>query len=202
VSTTTLWLIAVGAALAALALGLLALLLRRAPARGNDEQHEAAPDLEAQRLRDAAWFASTLELDALSLRIVEAALAACRGDGAAVGVRRPGAGSPIVEALYLSDDELAWLAPGLRADNESAAVMRYPNGEPDSVDERIKTTLIVPLPGRQGDSVGNVAVVWRRDLQGGVDEQLQLLDGIAKAAWSAIDNAFRFEEAQASRPRT
>jgi GAF domain-containing protein len=156
--------------------------------------------VEAQRLRDAAWFAATLELDALSLRIVEAALAACEADGAAIGVRRPTDGSPILEALHLSEEELAWLLPGLQAENETAAVLRYPNGAGAPAEERIKTTLMVPLPGRHGDTVGNLAVVWRRDLRGRVDEQLQMLDGIANAAWSAIDNAFRFEEAQAARP--
>jgi GAF domain-containing protein len=192
-STTALWLLAAGAALAALAFGALAVVLRRLPAA----PREAADlDREAQRLREAAWFAATLDLGALALRIVEAALAASEADGAAVLIHPSDDVPGALETLQLAPAETDWIVNGLTAGNESSAIMRYPDVESAPGEERIKTALFVPVPGPSGEPFGTLAAVWRRDLGDEADGRLAVLDGVAGLAWPAIDNARRYERAR------
>ena len=216
-STATVWLVAGGAALAAVVFGALAVVLRRPPAAAHGvalppanagdgraaASASAVPDAdwtvaraadEERRLRDAAAFAATLDLNELSHRVLEATVAACGADAAAIGIREPGGEGSLVQAVDLSDAEIGWLSSGLEAKNESAAIMRYPRDGSRPNGDRIRTAVIVPLLGRDGDHVGNLAALWRRDLARGADERLAILEGIAEAAWSAVDNARRFHE--------
>jgi hypothetical protein len=200
-STTALWVIAGVAALAAAAFGTLAYVLHRqaaASARSASEER----DQETQRLRDAAWFAATLELDALALRIVEAALAACDADGTAIALRPVGNARGSFEALHLAPAEIEWISRGLEAESAGAAIMRYPDVESQPGEERIKTALFVAIPGLYGEPSGSLAAAWRRDLGDGADQRLAILEGVANSAWPALENARKYEQATAPRIRS
>lgn len=192
-STLALWLVAAGAALAAAAFGALAYVLRRTPvaAAARPERLER----ETQQLRDAAWFAATLELDALALRVVEAGLAACEADGAAVSLRPSTDAAGAFEALHLAPAEIEWISRGLQDESDGAAIMRYPDVESQPGEERIKTAVFVPIPGLHGEPSGMLAAVWRHDLADEADRRLGVLEGVADSAWPAVDNARKYEAA-------
>lgn len=154
----------------------------------------AAREGEIQRLRNAAWFAATLDLDSLALRLVEAALSTCAADAAAVTVDRLSVQLPLFKALNLSEQELSWLPTELE-DEETTPVRRDRSRGVET--SGLATELAVPLPGRDGRAVGKLAVLWRCHLQEQVEDRLRALEDVASTAWSAVENARRFEQVSA-----
>lgn len=161
-----------------------------------DGERVIAPqDGEIQRLRHAAWFGATLDFEALALRIMEAAFATCAADAAAVTVDRLSVPTPLIKALNLSEHELLWLSTKFEEDEENSSIISYPSRGVDTGD--LETALVVPLSGRDGRPVGKLAALWRRNLAE-ADDRLRALEDVAAVAWSAVENARRFEELSAT----
>jgi diguanylate cyclase (GGDEF)-like protein len=155
---------AVVAALATLVVVLLTLLVAR---RRRDEE-------EGRRSRTLAELSSSIDLDEVLSRTLEAAGAVPGADAALVSMQGPD-GKPLVVTLGLSAEE---------AERQAVA------GSPDGRQARS-----VPLAGESGRF--GYLTVFSRSAGGPLDERaLADLEALAERAGPALDNARRFREAR------
>ena len=201
ISAVTLWLVALGAASGSALLALLSLALwLRAPAPV--ARVDAAPSGKAtadhevdelRRLREEAWFGRTVDLPALSSRLLDAVIRSCAPDAAAIAIRRSEPERPLIESRGLTPHELEWLEAMLAAGNESEIVTRYVRESAEDSDRQIRTVLLVPLRDADGDAVGNVSAIWRTDLEQEADARLLELTRVVGIAAGSLENALRFD---------
>lgn len=200
-SSLTIWIIAISAAGAALLFGLLALVLAR-PGRGAREEQAAGStaqvdDAEFDRLRIIADLATTIDLSELCGRVLTAALGTAGADAGAIAVECQAPVPSIVESVGLTSSDLEWLAHPLKAPNDSSIITRYLYEGPDGIDQRFGTALLVPLHDAQGESLGNLAALWRADLGAEADVRVRALESAVNDAAAAITNAVRFHQVSA-----
>jgi GGDEF domain-containing protein len=159
-----------------------------------------APQAEPSQPAGHVAFDVTLELVPLVRAIAEAAVGRCAADGAAVSVHEPSEHGQVIATLHLADYEERWVEPIVSAATAGPSITRYvdPDGSvPEDDDGAIATTIVVPLRDAEGDQVGNVVAVWRRDLRNEVDARLAELEAIVQDARAVLDNAIRFRRLQA-----
>ncbi len=217
---TTTW-VAVGAAIgsAALALALGATLIvvlvrarrREEPQidvarmlRDSDERFERTLEDVSGKLRQArddlrrshrvSALASTIDLDVLSERILEAALGLEGVDAGALSVPRLDE-EPLIATAGLTAEEAKRQA--LPTDPEAGAgavtiVYRYPEDDADPA--RIGGGLAVPLDGADAP-VGMLAVFWRGRSRELSEADVAALEELAADAGRAVENAIRFRDA-------
>ncbi len=218
---TTTW-VAVGAAIGsaaialALALLVLVLLLRSRRNRGpdmnvermlreSDERFEQMLEnlsRELERARDdlrrsnrLSGLASTIDLDVLAERVLDAALELPGVDAATLAVPRPEE-EPLLATAGMSREEAERQALPPTPETGARAVAiayRYAPGDaPDAT--RICGGLAVPLAG--GDTaVGTLAVFWRGREREPSEQELAALEELAAGAGPAIENATRYRDA-------
>jgi diguanylate cyclase (GGDEF)-like protein len=209
---------AIGSAAIALALSLVLLVFvlrsrrRRKPdadvarmLRESDERFEQmlenlSRELERARedLRQSnrlSGLASTIDLDVLGERILDAALELPRVDAATVSIPRPDE-EPLLATAGMSREEAERqaLLPTPETDARAVAVA-YRYSEADEPDEmRICGGLAVPLTA--GDlAVGTLAVFWRGKEREPSEHQLAALEELAAGAGPAVENAIRYRDA-------
>jgi diguanylate cyclase (GGDEF)-like protein len=218
---TTTW-VAVGAAIGsaalalALSLAVFVLLLRlrrdRKPdpdvarmLQDSDERFEQMLEnlsRELERAREdlrrshhLSGLASTIDLDALGERILEAALELPWVDAATLGVPRPDEEPLLATAgMSIAEAERQALPPTPEAGARAVAIAyRYSErSEPDEA--RICGGLSVPLAGSDA-SVGTLAVFWRGSEHEPSDRELAALEELAAGAGPAVENAIRYRDA-------
>lgn len=138
---------------------------------------------------------ATLELEPLLRKVLETAVAESAADGAAASVRDAAADGPVAETMQLDDHERDWVDPILRAETVVPSITRYV-GAQSPPDAGIATTIVVPLRDADGEAIGSLVAVWRRDIGDEVDARLADLEALADHARVAIDNAVRFRRIQ------
>jgi diguanylate cyclase (GGDEF)-like protein len=206
--------LAVGAVVLALAFSILVVLsLRRRPAPvasspGRPEKHELARALEAareetRRARELGKIASSLDLDGVLARALEAANR-LPGVDAAMIVLPEGGGTddeePIVATAGMSADEAVRQPVGGPPTGQAARAVRiaysYTREEAATDGELIRGGVSVPLRDNEEELIGTLAIFWRGREHEPTDEELALLEELAASAGPAIENARRFRQAR------
>jgi len=152
---------------------------------------------ETRRSRVLADLASSIDLDEVLSRTLEAADAVPGADAALVSMQGPD-GKPLVVTLGLSSEEAERQAvagpPDGRQARSISVSYRYGEGL-SSERERIRCGLAVPLAGESGRF--GYLTVFSRSGDGALDERVVAeLEALAERAGPAIDNAKRFREAR------
>jgi diguanylate cyclase (GGDEF)-like protein len=222
--TTTTW-IAVGLAVGAAGLALVAIVAAIVLARGRQTSPRSAalvpagsgPQLEqrlaeleraladareeSHRTRLLGGVRASLDLDAVVQKTLEVASAIDGVDAAMVllpGTEGEGQASPYVATVGMSSDEAAEqpLAPPAEGKTTRTVALSYRyDGEANGTN-LIRGGVAVPLKSEGADAMGTLAVFWRRSTDEATDAQVAAVEELAVAAGPAIDNARRFREAR------
>jgi diguanylate cyclase (GGDEF)-like protein len=141
---------------------------------------------------------STIDLDEVLARTLEAAGATVGVEGAMVVLRNGDAGAPLVATVGLSAEE----AEGQPATGDwgrrRAAIISYLYGAEGEIGEPLRGSVQVPIrsdPDQVG-VVGTLSVFWRSSDTKPDEEQVSHLEELALRAGPAILNARRFQEAR------
>lgn len=154
----------------------------------------------AQPSLRVAKFHETVDLAPILRAIAHSARADCGADGAAAAVHDSRDEPGIAETLELADYERAWVEPILGAVTVVPSITRYVGAQAipeDEAYEAIATTVVVPLREPDGDPIGNLVAIWRRDIGDEADARLNELETLADDARMALGNAIRFRRLQA-----
>ena len=211
---------AIGAVVLAIALAIAVVVLvsrsRRAPTAQLEQMlHESsarfegmlgdlARDLEraqeeSRRSRALSTIGSTIDLDAVLSRTLEAAATLPRVDAAMVVVPQGEAG-PMIATLGMSADEASRqpvTGPPDGPDARAVAIRyRYDTDQSQNDGELIRGGLVVPLRNDGEELIGTLAVFWRGAERDASDDELAMLEDLAASSGPAIENAKRFREAR------
>jgi diguanylate cyclase (GGDEF)-like protein len=158
-----------------------------------DQAHE-----ETARSRQLAEIGSTIDLDEVLARTLEAAGAVLGVDGAMVVLATDDKGGPLVATVGLSELEAAGNPGGVAPDwtHQRAAIVSYLYPEEQGPIDPIRGSVAVPLRGEGDDAIGTLWAFWRSSERNPSDEQIELIEELAVRAGPAIENARRFQEAR------
>jgi diguanylate cyclase (GGDEF)-like protein len=209
--------IAVGLALGAVVVALMAAIvvlvsLRRKPAPpdvGRDEpaNHELTRALddareETRRAREVAEIATSVDLDTVLARVLEAA-GRLRGiDAAMVVLPRSEGGSeePLVASIGMTAEEAVRQPVSGPPSGQPARAVRiaysYTGDEANEGESLFRGGLSVPLRDEDDETIGTLAAFWRGSDREVSDTELAHLEELALRAGPAIENARRFREAR------
>src|SRR5919201_6292230 len=213
-------LVAVGTAVATLALVSIALFLRsrRSSGGGQEQMLELVSEMnarmeamvrelsesleraqeEGRRNRYLTELAGSIDLDEVLSRTLEAGGAVPGVDAALVSISSDGPEPPIIATLGLSTEEAERQAISGPPDGHEARaislVYQYPSGLDDSAD-LIHAGLAVPVPGEAGP-IGFLTVYSRAADHRFAEDEIRELEQLAQRAGPAIENARRFREAR------
>jgi diguanylate cyclase (GGDEF)-like protein len=206
--------VAVGAALVALVASavLLVIVLRRPakeqlPAlpvgRGAPEAAERAlveARVESERSRRLSDIATTIDLDAVLERTLEAAVST-DGVDAAMTVIRQNEEEPLVATLGMTSEEAARQPVSSSPSGSGARAVRISYrydeaGDPEPGGPLIRGGVAVPLGEEHVGTVGTLAVFWRKGDRVPADEDIADLEALARTSAPAIRNAQEFREAR------
>jgi diguanylate cyclase (GGDEF)-like protein len=206
--------VAVGAALVALVASavLLVIVLRRPakeqlPAlpvgRGAPEAAERAlveARVESERSRRLSDIATTIDLDAVLERTLEAAVST-DGVDAAMTVIRQNEEEPLVATLGMTSEEAARQPVSSSPSGSGARAVRISYrydeaGDPEPGGPLIRGGVAVPLREEHVGTVGTLAVFWRKGDRVLADEDIADLEALARTSAPAIRNAQEFREAR------
>jgi GAF domain-containing protein len=154
-------------------------------------------EAESRRSRSLERLGTTLDLDHVLTRTLEAATAVARADAGLVSLEAVG-GKPLVATLGLSSEAhrhaVAGPPDGRRARSISIAYA-YPPEELDRDGGLVHSGLAVPLPG-DGDAIGVLVVFSRSPSRRFEEHDVGGLEELAGRAGPAIENARRFRDAR------
>jgi diguanylate cyclase (GGDEF)-like protein len=159
---------------------------------------ERAQD-ENRRFRQLTGIGSSIDLDSVISRALEAAATLAVVDAAMIVVPQEDEG-PLITTLGMSAEEAArHPVGGPPAGREGRAVTISYDYRPEQVEsdgELIRGGLVVRLKSDTGDAIGTLAVFWRDAERKATDEEIALLEELAAISGPSIDNAHRFREAR------
>jgi diguanylate cyclase (GGDEF)-like protein len=158
---------------------------------------------DARRIRQLGEIATTIDLDEVLTRALEAAVE-LHGMDAGMIVLPQSEGSAIREPLMatygMSAEEASRQPVGGPPDGHGARAVRiaysYTPAESGKDGELIRGGVAVPLKSDDGETIGTLAVFWRGREHEPADEDLAELERLAASAGPAIENARRFREAR------
>jgi diguanylate cyclase (GGDEF)-like protein len=157
---------------------------------------------EGRRARRLGEIGSTIDLDAVLTRTLEAATALEGVDCAMVVLPSTEAntGDPLVATLGMSVEEAAAQPTAIPPDGRVARAMRvaysYTREEAEEDGELVRGGLAVPLRGEEGETIGTLAVFWRGGEYEPSEEDIALIEDLASSAGPSLENARRFREAR------
>lgn len=201
-----------GTGLAVLVL-LFLLLRRRAPSRELETiLRESSTRVEAMlsdlttaldqaqertvRSQQLAEIGSTIDLDEVLARTLEAAGAVLGVDGAMIALDDRGPRGPLLATVGLTEEEAA-AQPGTPDwGRRRAAIVSYLYPAAADAGEPVRGSVQVPIRGEGDGALGTLSVFWRNSERQLADEELELLEELARRAGPAIENARRFQEAR------
>jgi diguanylate cyclase (GGDEF)-like protein len=163
--------------------------LQGALARANDE---------GRRNQFLGELTSSLDLDEVLDRSLEAALTVSGADAALLSIGEPN-GTPLIATLGLSTEEAEHQAiagpPDGREIRSIGITYRYSDAELDHGSDLIHGGVAVPV-STEMVRVGMLAVFTRTPGRGIPEEKVEELEELARRAGPAIENARRFREAR------
>ncbi|MDQ3867360.1 MAG: diguanylate cyclase [Actinomycetota bacterium] len=205
------------AAVAALALVVFYVVSRRKAAgsdldgrlaTSNERLEEKLADLardleraqaENRRARELAAIGSTIDLDSIVSRTLEAAAALEFVDAAMIVVGQED-GGPVIATFGMTTDEAArqpiGAPPSGRAARAIEIAYRYAAEDAPGDGELIRGGVVVPLRSDADEAVGTLAVFWRTREREPSESELAALEDLAATAGPAIENGRRFREAR------
>jgi diguanylate cyclase (GGDEF)-like protein len=217
--TTTTVLVAVGAAVATLALVSIALFLRsrRSSGGGQEQMLELVSEMnarmeamvrelsesleraqeEGRRNRYLTELAGSIDLDEVLSRTLEAGGAVPGVDAALVSITS-GSEKPIVATLGLSAEEAHRQAISGPPDGHEARAISLVYQYPPTLEgmaDLVHSGLAVPVPG-EAEPIGFLIVYSRSPEHRFAEEEIRELEELAQRAGPAIENARRFREAR------
>jgi len=162
----------------------------------------ARAEQESRRARQLGEIGSTIDLDGVLTRTLEAA-AALEGVDCAMVVlpsTEANTGDPLVATLGMSVEEAAAQPTAIPPDGRAARAMRvaysYTREEAEEDGALIRGGLAVPLRDEEGETIGTLAVFWRGGEYEPSEEDIALLEDLASSAGPSLENARRFREAR------
>jgi diguanylate cyclase (GGDEF)-like protein len=162
----------------------------------------ARAEQESRRARQLGEIGSTIDLDGVLTRTLEAA-AALEGVDCAMVVlpsTEANTGEPLVATLGMSVEEAAAQPTATPPDGRAARAMRvaysYTHEEAEEDGGLIRGGLAVPLRDEEGETIGTLAVFWRGGEYEPSEEDIALLEDLASSAGPSLENARRFREAR------
>jgi diguanylate cyclase (GGDEF)-like protein len=162
----------------------------------------ARAEQESRRARQLGEIGSTIDLDTVLTRTLEAAVALEEVECAMVMLPSTAAntGEPLVATLGMSVEEAAAQPTAIPPDGRSARAMRvsytYTREEAEEDGELIRGGLAVPLRDEEGEPIGTLAVFWRGSEHEPSEEEIALLEDLASSAGPSLENARSFREAR------
>jgi diguanylate cyclase (GGDEF)-like protein len=153
---------------------------------------------ESRRSRQLAEIASTIDLDVVLERTLEAAAELDGVDAAMISL--PDGDEPLVATVGMTAEEAA-RHPVARPPGGTARAVRVDYRYDQVLEAEAESTLIrggiaVPLHGAEEETVGTLAVFWRGSARAATDDELARLEELAATCGPAIENAQRFREAR------
>jgi diguanylate cyclase (GGDEF)-like protein len=146
--------------------------------------------------RRLAEIGSTIDLDEVIARTLDAAGALLGVDGAMIVLTNGEKGGPLVATVGLSEDE-ASVEPGVQDwGRRRAAIVSFLYPSEAETGEPIRGSAQLPIRGETTEAVGTLSVFWRSSDRQPTDDQITLLEELALRAGPAIENAQRFREAR------
>ena len=159
---------------------------------------ERAQD-ENRRSRQLGGIGSSIDLDDVLARTLEAAEALAGVDAAMVVVPQGEAG-PLIATIGMSAEEASRRPVAGPPDGREARAVtiayRYTDDQAREDGELIRGGLVVPLRNESDEPVGTLAAFWRREDHEPSEQELAALEEVAASAGPAIENARRFREAR------
>jgi diguanylate cyclase (GGDEF)-like protein len=153
---------------------------------------------ESRRSRQLAEIASAIDIDVVLERTLEAAADLDGVDAAMISL--PDGDEPLVATVGMTAEEAA-RQPAARPPGGTARAVRVDYRYDEMLEAEADSTLIrggiaVPLHDAEGETVGTLAVFWRRSARTATDNELAQLEELAATCGPAIENAQRFREAR------
>jgi diguanylate cyclase (GGDEF)-like protein len=162
----------------------------------------ARAEQESRRARQLGEIGSTIDLDGVLTRTLEAA-ASLEGVDCAMVVlpsTEANTGEPLVATLGMSVEEAAAQPTATPPDGRAARAMRvaysYTREEAEEDGQLIRGGLAVPLRDEEGETIGTLAVFWRGGEYEPSEDDIALLEDLASSAGPSLENARRFREAR------
>jgi diguanylate cyclase (GGDEF)-like protein len=151
---------------------------------------------EGRRNRLLGDLGTSIDLDDVLSRTLEAAGAIPGADAAVVSVRG-GGDTPIVASVGLSADEARRQSVSGPPNGHDARAISIAYQYPPELESAglVHSGLAVPVPG-EPDAIGHVAVYSRSPDHRYEEDAIRELEALAKRAGPAIENARRFREAR------
>jgi diguanylate cyclase (GGDEF)-like protein len=182
-------------------------LLRESLERTKSLQGELAGALEqarveTRRAHELGEISSTIDLDAVLTRTLEAADASAGVDAGLIRLSNldGGPSDPLIATIGMSADEAARQPVGGPPDGQPARAVRigytYEREETLEEGDLIRGGVSLPLRDAEGGAIGTLAVFWRSEDREATNDQLAALEELAARAGPAIENARRFREAR------
>ncbi len=154
---------------------------------------------ESHRTRQLAAIGSTIDLDSVLSRALEAAAELESVDATMIVVSQ-GDDGPLIATLGMTPDEAARQAveapPGGRAARAIEIPPREGAADADSGGDPIRGGVVVPLRSDVDEPVGTLAVYWRNADREPSRSEIAALEDLAARAGPAIENGRRFREAR------
>ena len=155
---------------------------------------------ESRRNRLLGELSSSIDLEELVERVLDAALEIPGFDAAVVVLEEPGA-DPTVATRGLTPEEAthpptSGVGAGAPVRTITVSFRYGPEEQAGTQPSLIRGGLFVPLLGRDGSSLGTIALLWRRPDWEPSRDQIDAAEYLAESCIPAILNARRYKEAR------
>jgi diguanylate cyclase (GGDEF)-like protein len=155
---------------------------------------------ESRRNRLLGELSSSIDLEELVDRVLDAALEIPGFDASVVALDEPG-GNPTVSTRGLTPEEAAHpptsgIGAGAPARTITVSFRYGPEEGPDGPSSLIRGGLFVPLLTRDNTTLGTISLLWRRPDWEPSRDQIDAAEYLAESCIPAILNARRFTEAR------
>jgi diguanylate cyclase (GGDEF)-like protein len=154
---------------------------------------------EARRARQLTTIGSSIDLDIVLSRALDAVRALPHVDAAMIVVPQDDFG-PVVATVGMSADEAQRQQVPRPPDGPEARAVeityRYTGEQIEEDGDLIRGGLAVPLRNDLGESIGTLGVFWRGGEREVADGDLAMLEDVATSSGPAIENARKFREAR------